>query len=369
MHINQLKIIGLFLVIYILIIFVSGWMDGLRHEAISLMNATQASSFAQQTSASQQESPYIFGIELISITLIMVSEMKLHWMQKAFSLLKSLMMRIPSAGRWALFAVAAAYIFLGNGINISMAVALLAGISVYAAFKILDSDAKRLVQLVFVFIVMLIFYPFLALSLLYSFHLDSAISLVILFAYWPLLIIGAALFLRNKRIWKLNLVAFLSCVVIGSLGGWVFASPSVAFIMLAIFSVYDFISVFITKHMQFMASKAIGFSMPVAFMFGDEKALEGRISAIGKNTAPPPFPSSVPRPALIGSGDAILPGMVISAFAAGSAGLALWLALGAEAGVVANMLVAGRYGKALPALPLILAGMLGFYFIATAGLL
>ncbi len=99
-------------------------------------------------------------------------------------------------------------------------------------------------------------------------------------------------------------------------------SPVVTVILLVILAVYDYISVFITKHMVVLA-----------------KAVAGS-AEVGKGTKH-----------LLGAGDVAIPGMFAISLARASITASVLAMAGAVAGLLATTYLARRWKRVLPALP------------------
>jgi presenilin-like A22 family membrane protease len=106
----------------------------------------------------------------------------------------------------------------------------------------------------------------------------------------------------------LNLMAAISCISFSIYFGMIINVVYIA-ILLAIFTCYDFIAVFITKHMQFMGGKLVSQMVPAMFMWGDEKELNEKLKKLGegKPIAPPKKGPQKSNSILLGSGDIALP--------------------------------------------------------------
>ena len=132
-----------------------------------------------------------------------------------------------------------------------------------------------------------------------------------------------------RAIWAKSVtVQNASTVVIASVATAVAGSslsPSVAVIILAVLAVYDYISVFVTKHMVVLA-KAVG-------------AVERTRSA--------------EKTHLLGAGDVAIPGIFAVSLLRVSPMAGVVAAIGASAGLVLTMRLAERWKRVLPALPTI----------------
>jgi len=130
--------------------------------------------------------------------------------------------------------------------------------------------------------------------------------------------------------WDSALVQNLSTIIIISVTTAVMGisvSPAVAAIILAIFAVYDYVSVFITKHMVVLA-KALG----------ARAYQEGRVHGEAKIH-------------MLGAGDIAIPGIFAVSLLRVGIIPAVLAAAGATLGLVWTMALAKRWRRVLPALP------------------
>ncbi|MEM3215911.1 MAG: presenilin family intramembrane aspartyl protease [Candidatus Micrarchaeaceae archaeon] len=230
-------------------------------------------------------------------------------------------------------------------------------IGMYAVYRILlkKLGLKTLVPVFITFISFLIMWPLILL-------ITSKIPILLLFlefAYFPVVFLISALIMRHPTKNRINAVAFAFSVLLPPIIGTLFI-PIYAVGLLAIFAIYDFIAVFLTKHMQFMAQKLLSMNVPEAFMIGDFEAIKKRIASLGKDAkGDDKIFKGIDRPLIFGVGDAVLPGIVISSFAlAGSWFIAIFATMGAIVGVIANLWVLRLKNRVLPALPLIFSFMI-----------
>jgi presenilin-like A22 family membrane protease len=207
-------------------------------------------------------------------------------------------------------------------------------------------------------------------------------------AYVAALVLAALLVVAKNRIPKLrNVTALIASVGVGLILGITFGFAA-AYIFMALLAVYDFIAVFVTKHMVALADVAIGNNLSLLIMVNEAKAvplsslnkkeqaeykkakpmLEKQAGSIVKTLEKSDMVPVAARSAL-GTGDLAVPLMV--AVAAYKINLSfvpsLVVVAGSVLGVLMNMMVLSRYKRALPAIPLLLLGIslaLGVYFVA-----
>jgi presenilin-like A22 family membrane protease len=147
---------------------------------------------------------------------------------------------------------------------------------------------------------------------------------------------------------------------------------------MALLAIYDFIAVFITKHMIAMGNAAA--SMNLALLVGTVEAEAiptSQLSAAERKDAPrfrsafqknPELLKDLDRrkmvpivaPRLLGNGDLATPAMVaVSAYKViGSFTLSLVVVVGATAGLIATFYILSKYRRPLPAIPPLFIGIL-----------
>ncbi len=210
--------------------------------------------------------------------------------------------------------------------------------------------------------------------------------------------IGIILYLFYKYRTKLfNVFGMIIVVGMGSVLGLIF-TPLVAMVLLGVFAVYDYISVFRTKTMLKMANSAVSMDKPAPLMFitgnidaiikkfqevrclncdspmnvkRNGKTIEylcsnckrnsietnGKITLVykGDNVAKVSIPKT--NGALLGLGDIMIPSVVMSAYIIQGNILWAFVLVGAIIGLIANMFWINKIKKAIPALPLIFIGI------------
>lgn len=192
---------------------------------------------------------------------------------------------------------------------------------------------------------------------------STFLTFYILFPQSLLLGLAMALILNVWRIFKpstlnQNLTIVLAIPSIGALiGTSLGVLPSLVFIVLL--SIYDFVSVFITKHMIYMAkevtkkpsvfalSMPYKFKKPLTFKIGKEK-IKKRFHVFH-----------------LGSGDMVIPLMfAVSVLAAYGLAQALLTVLGSTVSFFLMMYFFTKRPEALPAIPIISAGTLAGFLIS-----
>ncbi len=127
--------------------------------------------------------------------------------------------------------------------------------------------------------------------------------------------------------------------------------PLYAFIFFFILSVYDYIAVFITKHMQQLAKTAFEARLPAFIIIGDASYIAKKLKGAKPRKG---------RGMLLGGGDLMIPGAVIASLV--FAGWPQYAALalgGAVIGTTLNMVLLQTklFKSGIPALPMLFAAM------------
>ncbi len=198
--------------------------------------------------------------------------------------------------------------------------------------------------------------------------------------------IGVALvfvFAKNKWAFMRNTAAIVASVGAGVLLGVSF-SFIIAYIFMAVLAVYDFIAVFITKHMLSLARIAednnLAFMVTVNEIEGVHennfskqtlKKIKSSYKKIKNRTIKNLFKKKfVPVAARVGlgTGDLAVPLMVaIAAYGTYmNFIMSFFVIFGAIAGLLATMLILRKYKRALPAIPPLFAGItifIGLYML------
>jgi presenilin-like A22 family membrane protease len=168
------------------------------------------------------------------------------------------------------------------------------------------------------------------------------------------------LYLMTKRkSWLIaDICGFVLAVGITAMLG-VSLTPLLMAVLLAALSLYDFISVYMTKHMVSMAEGVIDLSLPVLLIFPDNPG-EFRLEERGGSGEPSAF--------FLGLGDVVLPsGYVVSLSVFSDPRIALFAAVGTVIGTIA-LLIATMKTRASAGLPFlcsfaILFSLIGYVLI------
>ncbi|MEM0148433.1 MAG: presenilin family intramembrane aspartyl protease [Candidatus Micrarchaeaceae archaeon] len=353
----------LFAIIYINVFLLSGLVEFGRPALIKSNPLVANAVIATPTAAQSSSTVEILVIEIIIISAIVLAEMRYKFLSKLYIIL----MRLKK--HWLIMDTILAFMLIGSGYYLlktsGMALFLFWTINflgIYIVYAILLRKLKlrALMPIFITFISLLILWPFILLLV----GKTLILLLFMEFAYFPLAFLISALIMRNPTKNKLNAIAFSFSVLLPPTIGMLFV-PIYAVGLLAIFAIYDFIAVFFTKHMQFMAQKLLALNAPEAFMIGDFEMIKKRIASLGKNAVEDDTAlKDIDKPLIFGVGDAVLPGIVISSFvSAGGWLIALFAAFGAIVGVVANLQVLKVKKRVLPALPLIFCFMVIAIFV------
>ncbi|MDE1868765.1 MAG: hypothetical protein KGH60_02245 [Candidatus Micrarchaeota archaeon] len=204
-------------------------------------------------------------------------------------------------------------------------------------------------------------------------------------------ILALALVVAKNRVPKLrNLAAIISSVGVGVILGITF-SFFIAFIFMVLLAVYDFIAVFITKHMVALADMAISKNLSFLIMVNEIKAVpEKSLTAneraefekqrssllkqggMLKNLVNSNMVPVAARTAL-GTGDLAMPLMMsVAAYKVfANFTLSIVIIIGAAFGLILTMFILRKFKRALPAIPPLLLGIvaaIAIYFALTGSL-
>ena len=218
----------------------------------------------------------------------------------------------------------------------------------------------------------------------YSALFGNSLSLYSIAAF-----IGAvALILAKRRVPRLrNATTMIASIGAGLLLGSIF-SFTIALIFMAILAVYDFVAVFVTKHMVALADIAMrnnlsfmvtadeikavpvsGLTKEQLVEYNKERSLIVKQGGIGASLIKQGMAPLAARSGL-GNGDLAVPLMLaVAAYKVHmSFTLSLVVAGGAVLGLIITMAILKRYRRALPAIPPLMLGILialGLYFGAS----
>ena len=360
---NHAKGAVLFASIYFIVLLLSSALFFYKPALASANPSVTNSVMATPTAGASSSRIETLVAELLLLSGLVIAEMRHKLLSRTYTLLKKHIGNMHPLLR--------AFLSIAIGIELLFLVFRDYGL-VIALFFLINCGAISLIWMAFMrraslrqavpvlisFVSFFILWPFAIL-----FASGNIISEVLVeFFYLPVFFLVAVLAMRNPTKNRLNFMAFVFSISIPPLLGTLFL-PLYAIILLGIFSVYDFIAVFWTKHMGFMASRLLSMNIPEAFLIGDFDLIKERLRGIDKKA--PQLPEGVDRPLIFGVGDAILPSVVISAFALGGHFyLGFVVTAGATVGVVANLLVLRMRKSILPALPLIFIFMMAALLLA-----
>ena len=360
---NHTKGTLIFASIYILVFILASLIYVNKPVIIHSEPAVASQVLATPTSAQSTSAIGELIAEIVVVSIIAIAEMRYKALSRLSKWLADLMHRLN--GRYtAILKIVMVFfmlVFMLHYLGIVWFVFLLVNFGgMFLAYHLLirKLSFKQALPVYITFLSFFILWPF---SFLFIGHSELLLILAD-FAYMPLAFLLSALVMRHPTKNRMNVMAFLFSVMLPPVIATLFL-PAYAIILLGVFSIYDFIAVFWTKHMGFMAQQLLSMNIPEAFMIGDFGQIRERISKIDKTdrTGEPnkPTPYSPSRPLVFGVGDAVLPGTVIASFAlAGAHWLALVAVLGGIAGVMANLWVLRLKRHILPALPLIFGCMM-----------
>lgn len=361
---NHTKGAILFASIYILVFLFSTLLYAAKPELISTNPSIANAVVSTPTAHKSTSNIFMLVAELVIITIVAISEMKFKLVSKFYIWFKTHMNHIKR--RYVNMMKILIYLLmwvlvlrsLGAVWFIFLFVNSTGVLLVY--FTLLRKvPSKQLIGALITFISFFILWPF---SFLIVGH-NTILLLFMDFAYIPIVFLISGLVMRNPTKNKINSLAFLFSVLLPPIIGTLFL-PLYAIMLLGIFAVYDFIAVFWTKHMGFMAQKLIALNVPEAFLIGDFNQIKEKVKNINQTEGTNSNIEVKDRPLIFGVGDAILPGAVIASFTlSGLHYLAIAAVIGAILGVLANLGVLRIKKHILPALPLIFVGMLIFIAI------
>ena len=160
--------------------------------------------------------------------------------------------------------------------------------------------------------------------------------------------LGITLFYRNKEIKVKYFNAFALLIAVGGIIELSQLGLYTLIIFMAIIAIYDYIAVFITKHMQKLAKIALTSEniIPLLIIDGDASKLAEKIDN--------PNSQEGKRISGLGLGDIIIPGGLLASIAVSQYNIyAVPLAFFATAGILLSMLLSGKLKHAIPAIPVI----------------
>lgn len=364
---NYTKGAVLFAAIYLLVFLLSMDFSSVRMAAASNPILANSSVVSTPTAATSASSLWVLIIELLAVSAIALAEMRFQALSRVIRYLRERLKNLHPALMkvvgfltfmgldFLVFAYWGADWWLFFTINFTPVVLLTEIYSSYFA------SLRSALPILIVFISFFVLWPLtLILVLGNDLMLFLAEFVYILLAYF-----ASILLMRKPTQLKMNSVAFFFSVSLPLAIGTLF-TPLWAFLLLAIFALYDFVAVFVTKHMQMMAQRLLGLNVPEAFMLGDMKLIRKRLKSLKKGQNPNIALKDSERPLIFGVGDAVIPSIVISSLVyANLPAYALAAAIGCATGVALNLEVLRLKKRVLPALPLICISVLAALAVAS----
>lgn len=357
---NYTKGAILFAAIYMLVLVLSIGLTNVR-TSVAQSNPSVANTIitGQATSSASTFNLSVLVIEMLVVTFIAIAEMRFKMVSRIIALMRDWLKDLHPH----LLLLMKGFILVGLDFLVYTQFGLAwwlfltingGGVLLVSALLLRKVGIRQLLPVAIVFISFFVIWPYI---LLFTIN-NVVLVLFTEFIYLPLVFLISVLIMRNPTQNRMNATAFSFSVLLPLTIGALF-TPFWAIILLAIFSAYDFIAVFMTKHMQFMAQKLVSMNVPEVFMIGDVEAVQARIKSLETGENPEKALKGLERPLIFGAGDAILPSIVISSFVYFNLPVyALGVAIGCIIGVILNLMVLQRLKRVLPALPLILAGVL-----------
>lgn len=342
----------IFAAIYSIVLVLSFGLASVRASASHNPLTANTVLTTSATSATSSLNVEVLVYELVAVSIIAMAEMKFGALSKLYRFVKEYF----KAWHPLLVAFMQAFILVGIDFLIWrywgfawFLFLTINGGGILLAYLVLlrRSGFKELIPIFVVFMSFLVMWP-------YSLYFvgENSVALILLeFAYLPCMFLVATLVMKHPTQIRMNVLAFAFSVLLPPFIGTLF-TPAFAMMLLVIFSVYDFVAVFITKHMGFLAQRLLSMNVPEAFMIGDMKLIQAKLKSMGKGKSPKIKESE--RPLIFGVGDAVIPSILISSFALSSTPkFAIATTIGCIFGVMANLFVLRRMKRILPALPLI----------------
>lgn len=378
---NTLKILLIASMLYILIgaiatLYSTYVLVPLNTQIATTKNSTLSNYVITPASGTQIASFELLALELGAITAVAVLELRLKLFSRlakhiAFHLSKFINIQVMLAVlALAFYAGVLIFLYLFFGI-IGVVIAIVATLLISKA-KNIKFGMAELYVLISLMLIPTIFAPAIG---LYTQHSTAWVKDFIVIGINIAWAVGALFFALNFTKFKnrqlaINLVAGISSIVFPLFWG-IYYYPLITIAILGFFSVYDFVAVFITKHMQVLATMAMKSNVPALFIVGDYSQMEARLQQTSKPQNEQPVFSKAPvkqperKVAALGAGDIILPGALIASVAIFKPASLYLMVIGGIGGMFANMILleSGRFRRGIPALPMIFAFMAFLYFI------
>ncbi|MEM0143092.1 MAG: presenilin family intramembrane aspartyl protease, partial [Candidatus Parvarchaeum sp.] len=269
----------LFAAIYIIIFLLSGLLAFSKPLLIQSNPAVANAVITAPTASRSSFNVGIMIIEILVISVIVLAEMRYRALSKLYRILTNQFKKYQ-------FIIYTLEIVIAIGISIILLkisvfiflFIIINGLGMFIVYRKLlkKANLKELIPVFITFLSFLILWPFVVLII-------GSITLLLLFiefAYFPVVFLISVLVMRHPTKNRINIIAFSFSVLLPPIIGTLF-TPIYAVVLLAIFAIYDFIAVFLTKHMQFMAQKLLSMNVPEAFMIGDFDKIKERIASLG----------------------------------------------------------------------------------------
>lgn len=362
----------LFGAIYFAVFFLAFGMQTLRTTIIhtSPVAANEISAaLPPPTPASSGHNVLILSVEIIIFSMAVILEMKLkvltrlhHYLKNIFENLHPLLIR----GLWIGIGILLSILILFRWGFVPFVFVVVNGIGIWIVYRTYLAK-KGIRQLIPVLITFVFFFILWTIVLFIGTAINSQLFLLFVeFIYFPLAFWASALLMGDTTKNRMNAVALLFSLSMPLFIGLLF-TPIFALLLLAVFAVYDFIAVKLTRHMQFMAQKLVSMNVPEVFIIGDMNLMKRRLAMLKEGKKDSMKIPNQKRPLLLGAGDAILPSAVISAFVfAHLPAIALVAVVGCTIGILLNLMVLRRSRQVLPALVLIAASTIPLVLLALA---
>ena len=365
---NHAKGAMLFASIYIIVFLLSAGLFISKQALIQSSPGVANAVITTPTATRSSSNIYILTAELVAISVIAIAEMRYKVLSRIYNFISIYLKKLGKLPT-LIFEIA---IFIGiwwlilkqfGSIDFVLISVNGGGMAISYLLFLHRKPLKKTIPVYVTFLAFFILWPF---AILFAGH-NLILLLFAEFGYIPLTFFISVFVMRNPTKNRINAIAFMFSIALPPVLGTLFL-PAYAITLLGIFAAYDFIAVFLTHHMQYMAKSLLGLGIPEAFLFGDFGEIKQKLASIDKNDVKKSISERIvieDKPLIFGVGDAVLPGVVISSFAlVGNIPFAMAAAVGAIIGVMANLKVLRMKRHTLPALPLIFIAMIVIILLA-----
>lgn len=322
------------------------------HSFLSNHNGILQTVQVDAQSGSQVDTIYIIAGELVAMSIIGFLEVRHKIITKLWAWLQKIDKKLQIAILSILF------VLIGGLLWYTLGWIIAVGFVFFAALIAIVPKQYRIIGIAS----MVFLFPALYL-LLITFGIQYS-----LFIYFSVVFISTYLLSKHKTKNILNMLTAIVCITTALMFGLILY-PILMLALLVIVAVYDYISVFKTKHMQLMAGEVVG-KLPVAFFIGDPGDIQARLARAGEVSVEGKGDIGTDKRTgtLLGGGDVSVPMAVAMAFLFhGTFKFAVAVTAGACLGIWLNMaLLNTKRFKFLPAIPLIALGIficLGIAFV------